>query len=448
MEGALVIAPSSRSASPEEPRSEERMLAPLVQLGPNSSLGDLPLSDFGVAATTPSGLVGEEFRRHPDRPGVIVHRAPPDTDGEAAELISQHAFYKLLSRPFGLEIFWQRPIQVMLNALEIPALRLPSTTAITEGARQALSRPLNCVYEPILVLRPDGTARCLDMHVLLVAQTQLLHIAQMALVQSEKLASLGQLAAGVAHEINNPLAFVLNNVQVLRRDVTGAMAILDTYRQARPTLEKTEPALAAQAAGLEEKWDLPYLLGSLERLFDKTSEGILRVRDIVQNLRDFVRLDNAEISEVNFNDCVKSALEIINHEIKKKSIRIDTDFGQLPPIACHPRKINQVLINLLVNAAQSCADAGGLIAIRTRADGDSVVIEVEDNGSGIKPEHLPRIFDPFFTTKAVGQGTGLGLSVSYGIVRDHGGAITVDSQVGRGSTFTVRLPIGPTPGEH
>jgi signal transduction histidine kinase len=416
------------------------------------------MCDFGVDASTPSGIVAEEFRRRPELPGVIIRQPltplPAHTrEGagtrrgviptEILDLISQHNFYKILSRPFGREIFSHRPIQVMLTIQEFRTLRLPSATPIAEGARQALSRPLNCVYEPVLVHFPDGSPRCLDTHVLLLAQSQLLHIVQMSLVQSEKLASLGQLAAGVAHEINNPLAFVLNNVEVLRRDVTNAMAILDVYRQAFLTIKKWEPDLADKAAGLEEKWDLNYLRENLDRLFDKTSQGLHRVRDIVQHLRDFVRLDNAEVSEVDFNDCVKSALEIINHEIVKQSIRVDKQFADLPMVACHPRKINQVFINLLINATQSCPDQGGVIAIRTRSENDFVVVEVEDNGSGIKPEHLPRIFDPFFTTKAVGQGTGLGLSVSYGIVRDHGGSITVASEVGRGSLFTVRVPIGP-----
>src|SRR5262249_28579419 len=154
------------------------------------------------------------------------------------------------------------------------------------------------------------------------------------------------------------------------------------------------------------------------------------------------RLDDAETCEANLNASVTSALEIINHEIKKKSIRIATELGDVPPVICHPRKINQVLLNLLMNAFQSVAE-GGLITIRTRADDDAVVIDVEDNGSGIKPEPLPLVFDPFFTTKPVGQGTGLGLSVSYGIIRDHGGTIEVESQVGRGSVFSVRLPLRP-----
>jgi signal transduction histidine kinase len=417
---------------------ERIAFAQLDRLGPNSGLADLPMYDFAVTVSTPSHRVAQEFQRRPELPGVIIHQSTA-----SPELISQQTFYKIMSRPYGIEIFSQRPIQVMLDTMEFPAMRLEATMSIAEGARRALSRPMNCVYEPILVEQGDGAARCLDTHVLLLAQTQLLWIAQTALVQSEKLASLGQLAAGIAHEINNPLAFVLNNVHVLRRDVAGALAILETYRKGRRALQQEEPELLAQAADLEKEWDLPYLLNNMQRLFDKTDEGIHRVRDIVQNLRDFVRLDDADISEVDFNVSLLSALEIVNHEIKKKSIRIDPEWVNLPNVSCHPRKMKQVFLNLLINAVQSCANQGGVITIRTRPEQDTVVIEVEDNGSGIKPEHLPRIFDPFFTTKAVGEGTGLGLSVSYGIVRDHGGSITVDSQVGRGSRFTVRIPIGP-----
>jgi signal transduction histidine kinase len=146
---------------------------------------------------------------------------------------------------------------------------------------------------------------------------------------------------------------------------------------------------------------------------------------------------------VDLNKALESTLEIIRPEIKKRDLQLKTAFQQLPPLSCQPRKINQVFLNILMNAVQACA-AGGVIEVRTQPDpGDAVVVEIEDNGCGIRPEHLPRIFEPFFTTKPVGQGTGLGLSVSYGIVRDHGGSITAESTVGRGSLLRVRLPLLP-----
>ena len=266
---------------------------------------------------------------------------------------------------------------------------------------------------------------------------------KVALIETEKLASLGRLAAGVAHEINNPLAFVVNNLAVLRRDVLDAMRVLDKYREGGDCLARAEPGLAAEAARLEEEIDLPYLRGNLPQLFESSAEGLRRVRAIVQNLRDFARLDEAEFKEVDVNAALRSTLEALRHESYKKAIRVETAFQELPPVTCHAGKINQTFLNILLNAIQA-SEREGQIEVRTRPDGEAaVLVEIEDHGSGIRPEDLPHIFEPFFTTKPVGAGTGLGLSVSYGIVRDQGGTIEVESVVGRGSLFRIRLPRHP-----
>jgi two-component system, NtrC family, sensor kinase len=264
---------------------------------------------------------------------------------------------------------------------------------------------------------------------------------QAALVQTGQLASLGRLAAGVAHEINNPIAFVMNNLAVLRRDVQAALGVLAKYGEGRLTLSQSEPDLAAEVARLEEEMDLPYLRENLGRMFDSTADGLRRIRAIVQNLRDFARLDEAEYKEVDLNSALQSTLAALRHELDEKAIRVQTGLQELPPVACQPGKINQLLFNILLNAVQASAREG-LIEVRTRPDReDAVVVEIEDHGGGIKPEHLPHIFEPFFTTKPVGGGTGLGLSVSYGIVRDHGGDLAVETTVGRGSLFRARLPL-------
>jgi two-component system, NtrC family, sensor kinase len=261
-------------------------------------------------------------------------------------------------------------------------------------------------------------------------QNQALREAQAALVQSEKLASLGRLAAGVAHEINNPIAYVTNNLVVLRRDMQEALAVLDAYRQGR----------AADAARLEEEADLPFFRDNLARTCEQSLVGLERVRDIVRNLRDFARLDEAEFKETDLTAALASTLEILRHEITKKDIHLVTDLEPLPLVWCSPGKLNQVFLNLLINAVEACSH-GGAVTVGTRCEaGEVVVVEVQDNGCGIKPEHKARLFEPFFTTKPVGQGTGLGLSVSFGIVRDHGGTIEFDSELGRGSTFLVKLP--------
>jgi signal transduction histidine kinase len=294
-----------------------------------------------------------------------------------------------------------------------------------------------------LRVRVRAGERILHLEHTLADQNKALREAQAALVQSEKLASLGRLAAGVAHEINNPVAYVTNNLVVLRRDMQAALEALDAYRRG------DGPA----AARIEDEADLTYFRTHFARTCDKTLEGLQRVRDIVKNLRDFARLDEADFKEADLNAALESALEILRHEIRQQEVRLQTDFGQLPPVLCHPGKLNQVFLNLLANAVQAC-DCGDSVTARTRFDASppsplpgtatgEVVVEVQDTGSGIRPEHRARLFEPFFTTKPVGQGTGLGLSVSFGVVRDHGGAIEVESEVGKGSTFRVRLPLRP-----
>src|SRR5437899_1933790 len=174
-----------------------------------------------------------------------------------------------------------------------------------------------------------------------------------ALVQSEKLASLGQLAAGMAHEINNPIAYVSNNLAVLKRDVLAAMSLLDQYRAGRASLAQLEPDRVAEVARLEEEMDLAFVQENLPRLFDKTLEGLQRVRDIVRNLRDFARLDEADFKEADLTAALKSAIEIVQHQFKEKAVRLETTFGPLQPVLSHPGKLNHVFLNLLVNAIQA-----------------------------------------------------------------------------------------------
>lgn len=282
---------------------------------------------------------------------------------------------------------------------------------------------------------------------------QELRKAQSQLVQSEKLASLGQLAAGMAHEINNPLSYVLNNLAVLHRDVQAAMEVLNKYREGREALAGVNPPLAAEAARLEVEMDLPYFQENLVRLFDTSQTGLKRVRDIVKNLRDFARLDQAEHKDVDLVEALRSTIEVLRHEIDAKKLQVRTDVQQLPDVLCEPGKMNLVFLNLLLNAIQAC-QPGGTVTVRAQCSpyapreeaGQAVVIEIEDNGCGIPPEHLPRIFEPFFTTKPPGQGMGLGLSISYGIIREHGGSISVDSTPGRGSVFHVKVPLMPKNG--
>ncbi len=248
----------------------------------------------------------------------------------------------------------------------------------------------------------------------------------------------------MAHEINNPIAYVINNLAVLRRDLQVVLAVLDKWGEGREALSRCEPELADELARLEQESDLAYFRQNHGRMFDRSAEGLQRIRAIVQNLRDFARLDEAEYKEVDLNAAVLSTLQTLGHQLDQKAIRVETEFRDINPVACQPGKINQVFFHILQNAIQA-SERGGLIEVRTGPDGDGgVFVEIEDHDGGIPPEHLPHIFEPFFTTKPVGVGTGLGLSVSYGIVRDHGGSLEVESAVGRGSLFRIRLPPQPS----
>jgi signal transduction histidine kinase len=265
-------------------------------------------------------------------------------------------------------------------------------------------------------------------------------------IQSEKLASLGLLSAGVAHEINNPLSYVANNLAVLGRDLRGMKEILAAYEEAVAAPGASIPSDAAEGiARLAEATDLDYAKENVDKILESTRQGVKRVADIVQNLRGFARLDQASVERVSLHDAILGGLEMIRGRLNRRGIAVELEFGELPPVTCAPAQLNQVFLNLLVNAMQAVEtrpSGNGRIGVHTWAAEDHVVVEVEDDGCGIPAEVLPRIFDPFFTTKAVGEGTGLGLSISHGIVADHGGRIEVESTPGLGTRFRVILPLG------
>ncbi|RZT11349.1 PAS domain S-box-containing protein [Duganella sp. CF402] len=266
--------------------------------------------------------------------------------------------------------------------------------------------------------------------------------AQQQLVQADKLASIGQLAAGVAHEINNPVGYIFSNFSTLQGYLDQLFQMLDAYQQAEPALAEAAPAVAAALRAQREQIDLDYLRQDVPALMAESREGIVRVRHIVQDLKDFSRVDtNQEWVWANLHRGIDSTLNIVSNEVKYKA-DVVKEYGAIPDIQCLPLQINQVVMNLVVNAAHAIGEQRGRITVRTGTEGDGEVwFEVADTGSGIAPDTLARIFDPFFTTKAVGQGTGLGLSLAYGIVRKHGGRFEVDTAPGAGSRFRVRLPV-------
>ena len=261
-----------------------------------------------------------------------------------------------------------------------------------------------------------------------------LESAQTQLLQSEKLASIGQLAAGVAHEINNPIGFVNSNLGTLVKYVAGLFEVIGAYESV-----EADTGMFARVADTRKKVDLPYLKEDIPSLLKESQDGLARVSDIVQSLKEFSHGDDAGWQQADLEAGMESALNLVESEIACKAA-IVREYSGLPMIDCIPSEINQVFMNLLLNAFQAI-DGKGKITIRTGAQKEEVWLEIEDTGKGIAPEHINRIFDPFFTTKPVGQGTGLGLSLSYGIVQKHNGRIDVKSAPGKGSTFRVWLPV-------
>jgi signal transduction histidine kinase/DNA-binding response OmpR family regulator len=256
------------------------------------------------------------------------------------------------------------------------------------------------------------------------------------LLQSEKMASIGQLAAGVAHEINNPVGFVNSNISTLQKYVEHLLALLETYEQAESLLHGS--ALQNIQTAREEA-DIEFLKEDVLALLQESHQGLIRVKQIVQDLKDFSHVDEGEWQQVDLHQGLDSTLNIVNSELKYKA-DVVREYGELPITECIGSQLNQVFMNLLVNAAHAMEERG-VITIRTGTENIWVWVEISDTGKGIEPEHLNRIFDPFFTTKPVGTGTGLGLSLSYGIVEKHGGRIEVDSELGKGTTFRVWLPV-------
>lgn len=262
------------------------------------------------------------------------------------------------------------------------------------------------------------------------------------LIQSEKLASVGQLAAGVAHEISTPLAYVRSNVGTFEGYARDIFCVLDAYA----AVERMSDRAAYSAVHhLKDALDFDLICADIPLLMNETQEGVDRVRKIVQDLRTFSQVDS--VNDWKFADLhgvLDSTLNLLGSEIDNKA-HVVKEYGILPEVECLPFELNQVFLNLLGNAEQSIAEGNrGKIVVRTGMAGTKVWVEIADNGSGISAENLPRIFDPFFTTKPIGKGTGLGLSMAFGVVRQHGGEITVASVPGGGSTFRVVLPVAKT----
>lgn len=261
---------------------------------------------------------------------------------------------------------------------------------------------------------------------------------QASMLKQEKLATLGTLAAGVAHEINNPLAFVTSNISALEEYHRAYHKLFEFIKEMRVIMTQDKAERLDQEIKL---LDLDYLDSDLPMLMGETLEGLERVKKIVLSLRNFARSQEGERVSSDINDGIKSTLRLIQSEIKQ-GITVELDLQDLPHVRCNPSEINQVILNIIVNAAHATRSSEKpLIKITTETDGKEVITHIQDNGHGMSKHTIENLFMPFFTTKPIGEGTGMGMAIAHKIVEDHHGELSVTSKEGHGTTFTLRLPI-------
>lgn len=376
-------------------------------------------------------------------------------DHRVVGTISRYDIMKIFLQPYGREIFGARPAVNFMNA---EPLLIDAETDVDRAAgyvREHISHP---IMEDFVVLRDNrymGMGLVLSLlekmeqraesrNRALSTANERLKSSQAHLIQSEKMASLGQMVAGVAHEINTPLGYVQSNLE-LALDLgpqwhalaTASQHLVDTLAHPDSSDSAISQAVATAAQTLREFYD-NQVLEDMDTLFRDSLHGLAQISDLVVSLRNFSRLDQANFSRVNLNDCIDSALTIGRNIIKQKA-EVISDYHSDAEVECVVSQINQVLLNILTNAAQAI-DGFGHIYIKTRGYPRHVDIHVRDTGRGMSASVCKKIFDPFFTTKPVGEGTGLGLSISYQIIEQHRGLITVKSVEGKGTEFIIRLP--------
>ena len=269
----------------------------------------------------------------------------------------------------------------------------------------------------------------------LIRTLENLKAAQSQLIHHEKMASLGQLVAGVAHELNNPIGFIYANFPHLEDYVLSLLTLLDELRRL-PLPEDAQKRMEVLYAAA----DLEFLREDLLRIIHSGKTGANRIREIVSSLRSFSHLGEAEVKLARLESGLDDTIALLQHQLKAGNIQVERDYQLNTSVLCRPGQMNQVFMNILSNAIQASKDQGTII-ISTRREDDWAVVQISDTGCGMPQEVISHIFNPFFTTKQVGEGTGLGLSISHGIIEDHGGKIEVASEVGRGTTFTLRIPF-------
>jgi two-component system, NtrC family, sensor kinase len=315
------------------------------------------------------------------------------------------------------------------NILNASIEEVEKQKKIIENAKDEINHTLTEVDHQKKLIEDKNT----ELNKLLVD----LREAQQQLVMAEKMASLGQLTAGVAHEINNPINFVSANIKPLKEDLADIVECINRYESV--IQENKLEDLFSGVQQFKNKTDIAFSMKEIQDLLRGIEEGANRTSEIVKGLRNFSRLDQNVIKKANLNEGIESTLTLL-HSTYKDKVEIQKDYGDIQEVECLPGQINQVLMNILSNAIQAISEKGEIF-IKTRQEESTVTISIRDTGSGMSEETKQKIFDPFFTTKEVGKGTGLGLSISYGIIEKHQGKIEVNSVQGKGTEFIITLPV-------
>ncbi|MGM3306821.1 ATP-binding protein [Anabaena sp. WFMT] len=437
-----------------------------------STLQELPVWTVQIELNYPGNALAKLFEQEPLLPGIILTK-----NQQCIGMISRRLFFEQMSHPYGLGLFAGRPIEYLYNFLKPEISVLPEDVLIMEATQIALERSSKNVYEPILVTDQSCQYGVLDFHQLLLASShiQALTLTRLQkekeraraahagfrdlqhnytrLLQNEKMIALGQMVAGIAHEINNPMNFIYGNLNYASEYVQDLIKILQCYQQ-----EQSYSDVVSQVK--KQGIEIEFIMEDLPKLLSSMKVGATRINEIVLSLRNFSRLDQAEIKLVDIHEGIENTLTILQHNLKAKpdrpEISVIKEYGKLPLVECYAGQMNQVFMNIIANAIDALSESYKVsngsdkntqkdikIFIRSEVtDDNQIMISIADNGLGIPEGIQKRLFDPFFTTKPVGKGTGLGLSISHQIVVEkHGGQLYCVSNPGKGSEFIIKIPI-------
>lgn len=439
-----------------------------LSLSLDSTLQELPLWKTHIALESPVNQLTKLFEKEPLLPGVILTQ-----NNSYHGMMSRGKFFEHMSRPYSFGLFSKRPIQHLYNFLRPELFIVTEDTTIVEATQKALKRPAKLVYEPIVVGAEPTNYGLIDFHQLLLANSQIhaLTVAQLKyaeeqsrvakagfndlqqnysrLLQNDKMAALGQLVAGVAHEINNPVNFITGNLTYAKDYSQKLFKLISLYQKAYP---KARDKIKTYTDEIE----LDFLTTDFPNLIQSMEIGCDRIQQIVLSLKNFSRLDEADKKTVNIHHGIDSTLLILESRLCKKhkpseNITILKEYGDLPLVECYPGLLNQAFMNILNNAIDAIEESivkrkkkyRPVIKISTQIIGSKwIQINITDNGTGIPENVKNQLFDPFFTTKPVGKGTGLGLSITYQIVVEkHGGQINCLSTFGKGTKFIIKIPV-------